>query len=152
MVWVSAIQHFLILLVLIVIQSEVCSFFCPRSRVFTLEWRRIMLALLPSFLSCCFWTPWPFQRQLSNLLHLLSNWIANLEMLWEQAIHFNSVSLLSFPMGPGQILRKCSQHLLIEPSDEINFWFSKKPVMCSQLCLGKPRLSHKTEQNLWSSA
>lgn len=37
MVWVLAIQHFLILLILLVIQSEVCSFFCPRSREFTLE-------------------------------------------------------------------------------------------------------------------
>lgn len=58
---------------------------------------------LPPFLSCCFWTPWPFQRQLSNPLHLLSNWIANLETLqWEQAIHFNSVSLLSLPWDQGR--------------------------------------------------
>lgn len=56
------------------------------------------------------------------------------------------------PMRPGQILRKCSQHLLIEPSDEVNFWFSKKPVIWSQPCLGQPRLSHKTEENFCSSA
>lgn len=50
--------------------------------------------ILPPFLSCCFWIPWPFQRQLSGLPQLLLNWIANLETLqWEQAIHFNSVSL-----------------------------------------------------------
>lgn len=42
----NAIQHLLLILVLLVIQSEVCSVFCPRSRAFTLEWRRIMLALL----------------------------------------------------------------------------------------------------------
>lgn len=53
---------------------------------------------LPPFPSCCFWTLWPFQRHLSSLLHLLLNWIANLERLqWEQAIHFNCVSLLSLP-------------------------------------------------------
>lgn len=58
---------------------------------------------LPPFLSCCFWAPWPFQRQLSSLLHLLLNWIANLETLqWEQAIHFNSVSLLSLPWDQGR--------------------------------------------------
>lgn len=62
-----------------------------------------LACILPPFPSCCFWTLWPFQRQLSSLLHLLLNWIANLgRPQWEQAIHFNSLSLLSLPWDQGR--------------------------------------------------
>lgn len=58
---------------------------------------------LPPFPSCCYWTLWPFRRQLSSLLHLLLNWIANLKRpRWERAIHFNSLSLLSLPWDQGR--------------------------------------------------
>lgn len=157
MVWVSAIQHLHILLVLLVIQSERCSFSCPRSRASL--WNEeekcwlfsclypasisLLLLLNPLTLSKAAQQPAPSFIELN---------CKSAEAAVGASHPFQFCVPVVPPMGPGQTLRKCSQHLLIEPSDEINFSFSKKSVIWSQLCLVQPRLSHKTEHNFWSSA